>query len=233
MSSGPETSIKRRRVLFWGAATAAAGVAGGIGWQFRPTIPPEFPEMALDDAPPARPKLLVVYASRYGSTAEQAMWIGEAAVNGGFAVQVSRAEDAPRLDGFDAVILGSAIRSSAWLPEAVQWAADNRTALAQKPHALFQASMTVAGILRNSPDHALGPEHTEVLSGYLSDLLEAVPALASARIAHLPGCLDYEKLSPAMRLVFPIAAGSLDSGDFRDRQMVRDFTTSVVETFAA
>lgn len=202
----------------------AAVAAGSIGWQFRPTIPPTFPEIALEAAE-GKPTLLIVYGSRLGSTAEQAVWISETAVTSGFAVEVARAETAPRADGFDAVILGSAIRSSAWLPEAIQLAADNRDALAETPCALFEASVSAAKMLAATQDEGLDPDQLEKLARHREDLDAAAPILKATPITYLPGCLDYEKMPPALRIIFPLASGTLSSGDYRDRNRVADFTT--------
>ena len=233
MSNDVKKPISRRHILKWSGASLAALAVGGAAWQFRPTVPAVFPEFALDVTQTTKPKLLIVYGSQLGSTAEQAVWMGEAARADGYAVQVAKAENAPRADDFDAIILGSAIRSNAWLDEAVEWAADNRDAFAHKPHALFQASMTVAHILQDLPDRQLKPEHLERLSTSLAGLHKAAPILKSADIAYLPGCLDYDRLTPVMRIVFPLASGSLSSGDFRDRQMVGNFATKNLAAFAA
>jgi menaquinone-dependent protoporphyrinogen oxidase len=219
--------ISRRRVLTWGGLSVAALAAGGIGWQFRPTIPPTFPEIALDAAA-GKPKLLIAYGSRLGSTAEQAVWMSETAASSGFAVEVARAENAPRAEGFDAVILGSAVRSSSWLPEAIQWAADNGDALAEKPYALFEASISAAKMLSAAEDAGLSPKQLEKLARHREDLDAAAPILKATPIVYLPGCLDYEKMPPALRFIFPIASGTLSSGDFRDRNRVAEFTTRAV-----
>ncbi|MBU1174021.1 MAG: flavodoxin domain-containing protein [Alphaproteobacteria bacterium] len=233
MSDDTKPRLSRRRVLKWSGLTLAALAAGGIGWQFRPVVEAQFPEIALSDAEPGRLKLLIVYGSKLGSTGEQAVWMGETAAMAGFAVQVARAENAPPADAFDAVIVGSAIRSSKWLPEVIDWVAVNRDALAAKPAALFEACMTVAGIIESTPDHRLGPAHLASLAEHLAGVHAAAPALKSAPAAFLPGCLDYEKMSPMLRVGFPIATGRLSSGDFRDKDMVRGFTESAIAGFAA
>ena len=233
MSNSTPTPFTRRRLLTWGGAAVATAAAGGLAWQFRPTKTLDFPDTTLGNAAAGQPRLLVAYGSSFGTTAEQALWIGEAASQAGYAVQVAPIETAPRADGFDAVILGSAIRSSKWLPQVVDWAADNRDPLADTPCALFDASMGVAGILQETPDRRLSPDHVAHMDRYRADLVQAVPALAQAPLAHLPGCLDYDLLSPMMRIIFPFAARSLFSGDFRDREMVMAYTTTSLHGFAA
>ena len=233
MSSTPQKPFTRRWFFLWGGGALATAAAGGLAWQFRPTRTLAFPETTLGAAGPERKNLLIVYGSGFGTTAEQALWIGEAAAQAGYAVQVARAENAPAADAFDAVVLGSAIRSSKWMPDVVGWAADNRAALAQKPCALFEASMGVAGALQGAPDHTLTASHIEKMKRYRAGLIEAVPSLASAPIAHLPGCLDYDLLSPMMRIVFPFASGTIFSGDFRDRQMVNAFADTALRSFSA
>ena len=229
MTNTAQKPLTRRNVFLWGGAAAV----GGFAWQFRPTKTLAFPETQLGSAEPGQSSLLVVYASGFGTTAEQALWVGEMAAKAGYSVQVVQAENAPTADAFDAVILGSAIRSSKWMPEMINWAADNRDALAERPCALFDASMGVAGILQGSPEHRLKSEHIVQMERYRAGLVEAAPSLAQAPLAHLPGCLDYDLLTPVMRIVFPFAARSLFSGDFRDRGMANSFATTALHGFAA
>ena len=232
MSNSQPTPFSRRNLLTWGGAAVATAAVGGLAWQFRPTKTLSFADTTLGSTDAGRPRLLVAYGSSFGTTAEQALWIGEAAAQAGYAVRVAPVETAPRADGFDAVILGSAIRSSKWLPQVVDWAADNRAALAGTPCALFDASMGVAGILQETPDQRLSPDQIAQMDRYRAELVQAVPALAQASLTHLPGCLDYELLSPMMRIVFPLAARSVFSGDFRNREMVTAYAATSLHGFA-
>jgi menaquinone-dependent protoporphyrinogen oxidase len=64
-------------------------------------------------------RILVVAASRHGSTGEIAGRIGETlATHTGLEVTVRAAEDADDIDGYDAYVLGSAIYMGHWLEAA-------------------------------------------------------------------------------------------------------------------
>ncbi len=82
-------------------------------------------------------RILVAYATRTGSTVGVASAIGEVLAARGFAVDVKPIRDAPSLDGYQAVILGSAINGGRWLPEATAYVQDHQQALSALPVALF------------------------------------------------------------------------------------------------
>ena len=60
-----------------------------------------------------KPKILVAYASKSGSTVDVAQAIGESLSQTGGAVDVISVKQIKSLDGYDGVILGSAIRMEA------------------------------------------------------------------------------------------------------------------------
>ena len=63
-------------------------------------------------------KILVAVASKHGSTRGIADAIGETLQQAGHAVDVRNAQDAPSVDGYDAVVAGSAIYMGNWMSEA-------------------------------------------------------------------------------------------------------------------
>ncbi len=64
--------------------------------------------------------VLVAYGSKYGSTAEIAERLGDTLRQAGYQVQVFRAGRVGSLDGYRAVVLGSAVYMARWRPEAVR-----------------------------------------------------------------------------------------------------------------
>ena len=86
-------------------------------------------------------RVLVGYATRTASTTGVAEAIGETLAARGLAVDVRPLRENPSLDGYDAVVLGSAVNGGAWLPEAIGFAETNRTALAALPVAAFCVHM--------------------------------------------------------------------------------------------
>lgn len=82
-------------------------------------------------------KLLIMYASKCGSTAEIADSIGKTLGEKGFEVDVLPVKEITNLTGYDAVLAGSAIRVGTWLPEAIDFIKENREALEKLPLAIF------------------------------------------------------------------------------------------------
>jgi menaquinone-dependent protoporphyrinogen oxidase len=86
-------------------------------------------------------KVLIAYASKCGSTGEIARALAAELTKRGKSVDVQLANKVNALDGYGAVIVGSAIRMGSWLPEAVQFVERNAAALKQLPTAFFTTHM--------------------------------------------------------------------------------------------
>lgn len=87
-------------------------------------------------------KVLITYATRFGSTAGIADRIMTIFENLGESVVTMPVDEVNAIDGFDAVIAGSAVRDEKWLPEAVEFISGQREALSLLPLALFTVCMT-------------------------------------------------------------------------------------------
>ena len=131
-----------RREFLTATATVGAGitVAGAIGCT--PTavtstteVPTPSTSYGGDDEMSKR--VLVGYATGTGSTTGVAEAIGKTLGERGFEVDVKPMKERPSVDGYDAVVLGSAINGGQWLPEAVDYLEANRTALGKVPVSLF------------------------------------------------------------------------------------------------
>ena len=94
-------------------------------------------------------KILVTYASRTGSTAEVAQAIGKTLAENGAQVDVRPMQEVQDLTPYSAVVAGSAIRGSKWLPEADQFIQTHRAELAQRHFAEFAVQ---------SPQRVIGGE---------------------------------------------------------------------------
>ena len=90
-------------------------------------------------------RILVAYASGLGSTAEIAVEIGKTLVAQDFAVDVRPVQENPQIAGYQAVLLGSAVRYGNWLSEAVEFFKANQQALNDIPVALFTVHITNLG----------------------------------------------------------------------------------------
>lgn len=88
-------------------------------------------------------RVLVAYASRYGSTAEVAEAIGHSLGEAGLEVDVRHVTDAGDPSDYAAVVVGSPIYFGRWMTEAADFMTRHRGALAGRPVALF----TVCGTM--------------------------------------------------------------------------------------
>lgn len=90
-------------------------------------------------------RILITYASRAGSTAEVAAAIGDALGARGFTVDTKPVAENQPVDGYQAVLIGSAVRMGQWLPEAVDYIKNHQQALNRVPVALFTVHMNNVG----------------------------------------------------------------------------------------
>ena len=84
-------------------------------------------------------RVLVTAATRHGATAEIAAAIGEVLAGQGLDPTVTAPEQVEAVDGYDAVVLGSAVYAGHWLPAASAFVERNRAALRERPVWLFSS----------------------------------------------------------------------------------------------
>jgi menaquinone-dependent protoporphyrinogen oxidase len=158
-------------------------------------------------------RILVTYASRSGSTAEVAQAIGQSLAEGGVQVDVIAMQDVKDLSSYTAVVAGSAVRGSKWLPEAVQFIQANRSTLAQKKFATFTVCITMA--MKNAENYRTG-----VLT-WIAPVRAMVKPLSEGLF---PGRLDFSKLPfdfNTLKLRLTVALGIFPGDDRRDWNAVR------------
>lgn len=83
--------------------------------------------------------VLVAYASKRGSTAEIAETVAATLRREGLRVCLERCEDVQSLEGYDAVILGSAVYMKRWRGDAGDFLKKHRKALKQVPFWVFSS----------------------------------------------------------------------------------------------
>ncbi len=220
-------ALTRRAFLRNGAYGLTAVGAAGAGWQFRPT---RDPDQTADRPLPGGdgPSLLVAYGSMMGSTGSQSAWMADAATQAGYRVRLSAVETAPAPDGFDAVILGSAIRTASWLDPVINWAAAHESALNSRLRGLFQCSMTCAGMIKGNRGAPLTFVQESELQLDSETLFSAAPSLSSMPVRFFPGRLDYRYLTRMLRIGYPFVSGSLMTGDYRRKASAKAWTTATI-----
>ena len=153
-------------------------------------------------------KVLVTYATKAGSTAEVAAEIGRVIESqNGHKVEVCPVDKSSEMNGYDAVIIGSAIRAGKWLPEATKFVEKHKDALSQVPVALFAVCLT----LKEDTE-----ENRREVAAYLDPVCEMVQP---ADVGLFAGVMDYSKLSLVPRMM--LKAMKAPAGDFRDWEAIR------------
>jgi len=151
-------------------------------------------------------KILVTYATRAGSTYEVAARVAEVLHTQGAAVDVKPVTAMHELQGYDAIVVGSAIRMGCWLPEAVEFVKTNRETLSRIPTAYF----LVSGLLRNDT-----PEMRRQVLAFL-DPVRAL--LEPVSIGLFAGKLDYSTIDGFDRSI--AEAVSSAEGDWRNWEAI-------------
>lgn len=164
-------------------------------------------------------KILVTYASRTGSTAEVAQTIGKTLSEGGAQVDVIAMSDVRDLSPYGAVVAGSAIRGSKWLPEAVQFIQAHRAALTQKRFAMFTVCITMT--MKNAENYR------SAVLGWVAPVRAMVRPLSEGLFA---GKLDFGKMpfnKDTLLFRLSVAFGVFPRGDHRDWNAIRSWAESL------
>lgn len=168
-----------------------------------------------------RPRVLVVVASRHGSTDEIAAALARAIADSdagrtaGLSTVPVPADQRPDPAAFDAVVLGSAVYAGRWLEPAREYAARHVDVLRRRPVWLFSSGPI--GDPPFPPDEAYD--------------VAALRSLTGAKDHRtFPGRLDKTRLSFGERAM--VTAMRAPLGDFRDWDAVRRWGAEIADQIA-
>jgi menaquinone-dependent protoporphyrinogen oxidase len=155
--------------------------------------------------------VLIVYASKHGSTQEIAERIAEKLRQLGKEAETRSVDEVSDPESYEAFVIGSAIYYGSWLKEATEWVRRNQAVLAARPVWLFSS----------------GPLGTEVKDAEpqpkeLADVRETIGP-RDQRIFF--GALEHSRLSFAERMM--VKAVRAPEGDFRDWQAIEAWAASI------
>jgi menaquinone-dependent protoporphyrinogen oxidase len=170
----------------------------------------KFPEGRCGGKKKMEKRVLVTYASKYGSTGGVADAIGKELCSLGVPADVVLIKNAVNVSSYQGVVIGSAIYMGKWMPEAIDFVKKNRDILRQVPVAYFLVCMTLS--------QPTEKKRAEVLS-YMDPILKAVPEIKPVGIGTFAGALDYNNLSWLNKKILK-SKGSPE-GDFRDWNAIR------------
>jgi len=157
--------------------------------------------------------ILVSAASKHGATAEIAEAIGRVLRDRGLAVDVRPAENVTMVEGYDAVVLGSAVYAGHWLEPARRLAHNEATALAMRPVWLFSS-----GPIGDPPK----PDEDPV------DVAALIEGTGAREHRVFAGRLDKHLLGFAEKAV--VLALRAPEGDFRDWAAVEAWAADIADT---
>jgi menaquinone-dependent protoporphyrinogen oxidase len=151
-------------------------------------------------------KILIAYASRYGSTKEISEEIGEILRETGLLVDVRNVMAVDNLSDYDGAVIGSAIHMGKWLVEAVDFVKLHQNELRKVPVAVFSVGFSV-----HDPTE-------ENLRKAKASIVAIRPYVHPFNVGIFGGKIDFDLLDEPDRQILLLAG--VDTGDFRDWEAV-------------
>jgi menaquinone-dependent protoporphyrinogen oxidase len=163
-------------------------------------------------------RILVAYATRYGSTADVAEAIGDELRKAGETVDVRPFTDIADLSPYRAAVIGSPIYMGKWLPESQVFIEKNQQFLRTIPVAYFAVGLTVK-------------EGTHEFIRKAEASMDQVRLLVQpVEVGVFSGKLETGRLTIADRAIVKLIRA--EAGDFRDLAAVRAWAQAVREKIA-
>lgn len=158
-------------------------------------------------------RILVAYATAAGSTQEVAAAVADTLREGGAQVDLCAVKEVRDLEGYGALVLGSAIRGRQVLPEALEFAQRHASALGALPVAYF----IVCATLQEDTT-----EHRQSVNRYLEPLRRIKEPVSEGLFA---GRIEYRTLHPLMRWTMKLMKAP--EGDWRDWPAIRAWAAAL------
>lgn len=175
-------------------------------------------------------KILVAYATKSGSTAEVAAYVGASLRRHGYTTDVRPIAQVTAPDAYEAVVVGAPMLGG-WHREASEFLRRSQAALAGVPTALFVTALTLthpAAVLEvtpvfadpslaqapKDPAHLSFKESHTTVAAYMGPVLKRA-AVRPVSIGIFAGKLDYDRLDFLTRLYVRVLFGT-PAGDYRN-----------------
>jgi menaquinone-dependent protoporphyrinogen oxidase len=162
-------------------------------------------------------KILVTYASRFGSTAGVAEAIGKTLAEQGAQVDVLPVRDVKDLAPYQAVVAGSAINGGQWLPEAMQFIQAHRAELARKPFAAFLVCMTLT----------MRGDYRQHVATWLEPVRALVKPVSEGLFAGVLEIAKIPSFSDRLKFRLSVLFGVWKEGDHRDWNAIHAWAESI------
>ncbi len=212
----PEIRRMERRSFLTLSASLVAAIAFGSIPELGRAGEAQFPEGRCEGKTMEK-RVLVTYASKYGSTGGVADAIGKELCAKGLAADVALIRNAGDLGLYQGIVVGSAIYMGKWMPEATDFVKKNREILRRMPVAYFLVCITLAQPTEKNRAKALS---------YVEPIMKAVPEIRPLAIGTFAGALDYK--NPSWFYKQFLKAKGAPEGDFRDWNSIRSWAQEPV-----
>ncbi len=161
-------------------------------------------------------RVLITYATKYGSTGAIAVKIGNILREADFEVDVIPVENVEDIYPYRAVIVGSAVYMGQWRTEMVKFLKDKQSILSEKSVWIFSSGPTGEG------------DPHELMKGWQfpGKLEPVLDVIQPESISVFHGELNLNKLN--MLEKFIVNNVKAPAGDFRDWRMITDWAQQIV-----
>lgn len=163
-------------------------------------------------------KILVVYATKFGSTKEVAGRIGEMVKTKGIPVDVRKVSSVKDMSKYSAVIFGTPIRMGKPISEAMNFVKKHKEELNRLPVALFSIGLYMKENTKENREKAIQ---------CLDPVLEIIKKPVS--IGLFGGKLDYNTMPVILRWMFSKdTSGQFSEGDWRNWDSIASWVDEIV-----
>jgi menaquinone-dependent protoporphyrinogen oxidase len=204
-----------------GAVIVSATLGEGILFATAPEASDiQFPESNCSNEHKESLRILIAYASEFGTTGEIAVAIGDALCDEGNTVETKWIGNIKHLNNYDAVIIGTPILYEKWMPEARKFVENNQETLKNIPVAYFITCMALS-----SKEEAAMQQAIE----YSDQMQDLVPQVKPVSVGRFAGVLDYCKISFLERTLTKAAMArhQVKEGDYRDWDAIRSWAKGI------
>lgn len=175
----------------------------------------EFKDLSCGDM--NKKRILVAYASEYGSTNEVAKYIGSILCQNGNKVDVQWIQNINNLDDYDSIIIGSPIQYDTWMPDAIKFITKHQDTLSKLEVSYFFTCLTLSKKTKQTELQA---------NEYANNLYKLIPKIKPKSIGQFSGVLDYSKMSFLSKIIFKSGFFILGvkEGDYRNWADIKSWT---------